>query len=77
MCRAGIIIFDPCPAVLPGWGNDIAFGYNLYPVAQMRCCPQGISQNFLSPVVAVNIGLIHASNALFKTGFNLGLNIAG
>ena len=56
--------------------DDVTFGDDLHPLAQAGVGAQGVAQNGLGRVTAIDIGLIEGGNALIQTGLNLGLDMA-
>ena len=64
--RTGVVIFHPCRRVASDRCHDVAFGDDLDLVLQMRRRPEGVAENFLGLVTAIDVGLVHRGDALLE-----------
>ena len=64
--RTSVVIFHPCRRVASNRRHDVAFGDDLDLVLQMRRRPEGVAENFLGLVTAIDVGLVHRGDALLE-----------
>ncbi len=71
----GIVILHRLVRELANRCHDVGLGHDFDLVAQSRCRPKTIAKDLFDNVGAIDVGQIHRGDALFQTGFNLGLNM--